>query len=192
MASDDQHLYIADTGNNFNRRDFLVIYRVSWASLETENQDVDRLEIRYGDYRAGNTLSHNFDSEALAVRGDELWLFTKNRGDLRSNLYRFPKVPGNYSPMPSQSLEVNSPITAADINPRTGELALIGNRRGEEDYLWRMPTSEDGVVWEERSLTPFAPIDQWEAVLWDVSAGRILLSHEQNATRFAGIAEIQP
>lgn len=192
MAQDETHLFIADTGNNLNSRNRFTIYRVPWESLESGSPTFETIIFRYGDYESGNFLLHNFDAEALAVRGDELWLFSKNRGDGRSRLYRFPKRPGDYAPMPSQYLETDSLITAADIHPGTGELLLVGYRLSENDYLWRIPTSDQGVDWNNRQLIVFGPRDQWEAVLWDTESDRILLTHENNTRGFAGLAELLP
>lgn len=189
LASDSTYLYIADTGNNVNRRSVLTIYRVAWDELESLAPKIDRIEFRYGDYQDGNMFSHNFDSEALTVRSEELWLFTKNRSDRKTNLYRFPKVPGSYAPQPSQTFEVNSLVTAADIHPETGELALLGNRRGDYDLVWLAPTTIDGVDWDKAQSWIIGPIDQWEAILWDVGGERLLLSHESNNRGSAGLGE---
>jgi len=190
MAHDAQHLFIADTGNNRNSRDQFTIYRILWSSLQSDTQEFDTITFRYGDYVSGNVLSHNFDAEALAVKDNELWLFSKNRGDRKTNLYRFPKVPGEYSPLPSQQLDVDALITAADIHPESGTLTLIGSRAVGLGILWRMPTDNNGVVWSERQETVIAPADQWEAVLWDTEGSRILLTHEKNRRAHAGLAQL--
>ncbi len=192
LAQDEQHLYIADTGNNFNSRDRLTIYKVPWVDLESGSAAAEVITFGYGDYIAGNPGAHNFDSEGLAVRGDELWLFTKNRGDGKTNLYRFPKQPGNYMPMPSQSLDVDSLVTAADIHPETGDLLLVSNQRralSPLKFIWYAPTTESGVDWASMRSTQFFPSDQWEAVLWR-SGEEILLTHENNSRGFAGMGRI--
>ena len=190
LAGDSSYLYVADTGNNTNRRSALTIYRVAWSELESPSPSIDRIDFRYGDYQSGNMFRHNFDSEGLAVKGDELWLFTKNRGDLKTNLYRFPKIPGSYAPQPSQTLEVNSLITAADIHPVTGELVLIGNRRGQNDVVWRAPTNNEGVDWDAAKSQVIGPVDQWEAVLWGIEDQKIWLTHESNTRGSAGLATL--
>ncbi|MCG8415322.1 MAG: hypothetical protein MI746_13970 [Pseudomonadales bacterium] len=192
LAQDDQYLYIADTGNNFNSRDQLTIYKVAWNELESGSATAEVISFSYGDYVAGNPGAHNFDSEGLAVRGDELWLFTKNRGDGNTNLYRIPKVPGNYSPMPSQSLVVDSLVTAADIHPETSDLLLVSNQRrafSPLKFIWYAPTTESGVDWDNMRSIQFFPSDQWEAVLW-LTAEEILLTHENNSRGFAGMGRI--
>lgn len=187
LAHDSVHLFVADIGNNTNNRDEFIIYRISWVSLEAGNPEVEEIHFRYGDYRSGSRLAHNFDAEGLSVRGDELWLFSKNRGDRNTNLYRFPKLPGSYAPMPSQQLPVDSLITAADIHAENNKLLLIGNQNRMR-WLWTIPTNDEGVLWEERELLAITPNDQWEAVLWD--GDRVLLSHESNTRGYAGLAEL--
>lgn len=187
LAHDSEHLFVADTGNNTNGRDEFTIYRISWSSLDAGVPEVEEIHFRYGDYKSGSRLSHNYDAEGLSVRGDELWLFSKNRGDRNTNLYRFPKTPGSYAPMPSQQLPVDSLITAADIHPDHNTLLLIGNQNRVR-RLWTIPTNDQGVVWEQRTLRSITPNDQWEAVLWD--GDRILLSHESNTRGYAGLAEL--
>ncbi len=192
MAADADYLYIADTGNNFNTRSTLVIYRVSWQALEAEQAEAELIHIDYGDYQSGNPLTHNFDAEGLAVRGDELWLFSKNRGDGNTRLYRFLKQPGHYRPRPSQTLAVDSLVTAADIHPLTGDLLLLSSRRERENFIWWAPTSEQGVQWQDLKVIRINPADQWEAIHWDPdNSRRILLTHEDNERGFAGFAAIE-
>lgn len=192
MASDSEYLYIADTGNNANTRSTLDIYRLSWQELQENSADAELIQISYGDYSTGNHLSHNFDAEGLAVRGDELWLFSKNRGDRNTRLYRFPKRPGHYRPQPSQTLAVDSLVTGADIHPLTGDLILLSSRRQRENFIWWAPTSENGVQWQSLRLIRINPADQWEAIHWDPeNRQRIFLTHENNERNYAGLATIE-
>jgi hypothetical protein len=193
LAQDEEFLYIADTGNNANRRDSFVIYRVAWEKLTELEASADIINFRYGDYDDSSRFSHNFDAEGLTVRGEELWLFSKNRGDGATNLYRFPKVPGSYEPMPSQTLLVDSLVTAADINPLNGDLALLSSGRsniGGENYLWIAPTSDAGVGWGSMRSFLLSPSDQWEAMAWDTENGNLILSHERNRRHYSGLATI--
>lgn len=193
LAQDESHFFVADTGNNLNSRDRLVIYRIPKPQLDSRNIVAELISIRYAGYESGNISSHNFDAEALAVRGDELWLFSKNRGNGNSDLYRLPKLPGNYVVEISQSLPVRSLVTAADINPQTSELVLISNRRedfGSQSLIWFAPTTGDGVDWERHRVAHLVPSDQWEAVVW-LDEAEVLLSHESNTRGFAGLGRFQ-
>ena len=164
LGHDENFLYVADTGNNLNMRKEFTIYRVALDSLERASVEAELITISYKDYVSGNLRSHNFDAEAIAIRGDEIWLFTKNRGDGNTNLYRFPKVPGIYEIEKSQTLPVDSLVTAADIDPLSGQLVLLSTRRrslGRETILWHAPTTKDEVVWADSQSWQILPQDQW-------------------------------
>ena len=120
MAGDEEYLYISDTGNNGNTRGEFTIYKIAWESLSGGEIAVEEIRLRYADYVSGAGFSHNFDAEGLAVKGNELWLFSKNRGDGNTNLYRFPVAAGRHEAAISQTLPVDALITAADINPEQG------------------------------------------------------------------------
>ena len=190
LAQDREYLYIADTGNNFNTRDEFIIYRVPIPKLSQKSTTAELIRFRYADHKPGNAYSHNYDAEALAVRKGELWLFTKNRGDGNTNLYRFPKVPGTYNVERSQTLPVNSLVTAADINAESGELAMLsyeGAGFGSGIRIWWAPTSDTGIDWERTYSISIGPADQWEAVAW-VDPEMLLLSHENSRQGFPGLA----
>lgn len=193
LAQDEDYLYIGDIGNNFNRRNIFTIYKVAWHLLENNSAAAEIITFSYSNYKKGNFGSHNFDAEGIAVREQEIWLFTKNRGDGNSDLYRFPKIPGHYEPKKSQSLTVGSLVTAADIDPITGNLVLLSSRRQEEGWvniLWSAPTTDSSVIWDSSTSINIAPSDQWEGVLWKRSDGSILLTHEKNTRSAAGLATL--
>ena len=170
LAQDEEFLYIADTGNNFNLRNTFIIYRVAWSELNKLEAEAELITFSYGDHNPGNMRSHNFDAEAIAIRGEEIWLFSKNRGDGNTKLYRFPKIPGVYRTNPSQSLPVDSLVTGADIDPNTGQLLLISTRLNSlerENIIFLIPTNNDGVNWGESKSITISPADQWESILWN-------------------------
>lgn len=189
MAHDADYLYVADTGNNANTRSEFSIYRIAWEDLLAGQADAERISIRYSDHISGDRMSHNFDAEGLTVWQDELWLFSKNRGDQQSKLYRFPKLPGQYVIEPSQSLPVNALVTAADIHPETGRLVLTLSRRGAGTFLWSAATTFAGVDIRSATEIEISPTDQWEALVFDPhTVNRLYLSHEDNSRDYAGLA----
>tara|TARA_B110000037_G_scaffold107865_1_gene124995 strand:+ start:2915 stop:3799 length:885 start_codon:yes stop_codon:yes gene_type:complete len=191
LAQDEEYLYVGDIGNNFNRRNIFTIYKVAWHLLDNNSAEAEIITFSYSNYKKGNFGSHNFDAEGIAIREQEIWLFTKNRGDGNTDLYRFPKIPGHYEPKKSQSLAVESLVTAADINPLTGALILLSTRRQEEGWvniLWSAPTTDSSVIWDSSRSINISPSDQWEGVLWKRSDGSIFLTHEKNTRGAAGLA----
>ena len=67
-----------------------------------------------------------YDSEGIISVADELILFSKDRKDLITELYRLPKTPGSYEIEPLYSYEVNSLITGADYKEELKLVALVG------------------------------------------------------------------
>ena len=194
LAQDESYLYVADTGNNLNRRSSFTIYKIPWTSLVNTKAEAELLTFTYDDYESGRMRSHNFDAEALAINGNEVWLFSKNRGDRRTKLYRFPKFAGHYNPDPAQSLPVSSLVTGADINSANDTLFLLSVRSsssGQENLFWEIPINSEGVNWDNRVMTRIAPEDQWEALIYDEFGDEVYLSHEQNQRGYAGLGRLQ-
>ncbi len=190
IAIDDNYLYISDTGNNFNTREKLVIYRVPIPSPITNSINAEVIELQYADRKSGNPRAHNFDAEALTTYKSELWLFTKNRDDQQTNLYRFPKKPGSYTVKKAQTLPLNSLVTGADINVNTGELALVsysdkGSKHGVK--VWFAPTSDSGVGWSKHKVLTLKSVDQWEAITW-IDHNKLMLTHEKSRVNSARLA----
>ena len=198
LAQDENYLYIGDIGNNRNRRSDFTIYRISWAALVAPEGrkewrvEADRITFSYAN-RTGNEprKAHNFDAEGLAVYGDELWLFSKNRADYKTQLYRLPTRPGHYQIQPSATYDTGLLITAADIDPQTNRLVLLGYHPKQGNFATLAPVSTDGVDWQKARRYMITPSDQWEASVWHrQNQGQLLLSHEKMNTRSAGLALI--
>lgn len=130
IASDEEFIYIGDTGNNSGTRQNLMIYKVKKADvLKADEVHAETISFSYaGQTRFNDSNRHNFDCEALVSKGDSLYLFSKNRGDFRTDVYALPKMPGKYSIAITGTYDVQGLITGADYRERNdhGELALVG------------------------------------------------------------------
>ena len=87
IAADDDHYYIADTGNNYANRKNLKIYIITKELIVKGEISISYSAQKDFTKRALNS----FDAEALTVVGDSLVLFSKNRLTQKSELYTFPK-----------------------------------------------------------------------------------------------------
>ena len=130
LAADDEYIYIGDFGNNSGTRKDLTIYRIQRLDLLRESiARADKIVFTYPEqkkFKPSNT--HNFDCEAMVSVGDSLFLFTKNRGNLKTDLYSLPKVPGQYTAKHMDRFDAGGLITGAGYrtNNHIGRLALIG------------------------------------------------------------------
>ncbi|MCC3152089.1 hypothetical protein Q3A66_09125 [Hymenobacter sp. BT770] len=119
-------LYIGDFGNNDNERQDLAIYRVN---PHQAHAVVDTIAFRYPDQRAFPPPRgrRNFDCEAFFWYRDTLHLFSKDRSRRQwTKHYVLPARPGHYVATLLDSIQLNRPITAADISPDGRTVALLG------------------------------------------------------------------
>jgi hypothetical protein len=132
ITADEHYIYIGDVGNNDGNRKDLKILKINKDSILSKTEsfiaiNAEKIAFSYTDQTSFITSkTHNFDCESIISKGDSLYLFTKNRGDLKTREYRLPKIPGNYSISPIDSFNVGCLITGADYNSNTNEIVLIG------------------------------------------------------------------
>ncbi|UTW12990.1 hypothetical protein [Marinobacterium rhizophilum] len=204
LALDDTHLYIADCGNNQGRRGTLDLYRVPLHELSAP--DGSRVGYATARFRYGQRLevtasdSHNFDCEAVTAVGDELWLFSKNRADGNTELYRLDKRASDQAVFPTGSYPVEGLITAADYDPVSRRLVLLGYSRQRffgHSFIWFIPlSSEAGSVkrpapdWSGAQRYRLSEYAQWEAISWD-GQHRLLLTSERSPLSDAQLGEIR-
>jgi len=185
IAQDEDALYVADCGNNRGKRERFTLYRVSWAELQQAPADgevpVASFQVRLADYQPPENRLHNFDCEGLTVVGNELWLFSKNRGDGQTRLYRLDKHQPEQTVEPAAAYPVAGLITGADYDPASQQLVLLGYSRQRllgYSFIWLVPV--DGLPdWERAKRITLQVYAQWEAIKW-LDDGRLLLSCEQS------------
>lgn len=203
MAHDDKYLYVADIGDNFGQREESYLYRVAWKNLEKadDNGSVSAtkmtLRIAGKPKQVPNKEVHNFDFEGLTVVGDELWLFSKNRQDGHSSLYRLNKAAAEQTVSASASYPVDMLVTAVDFDQARNEFAVLGYQlgwNGMSSFLWRVKRSIDGksLDWSSAQRYDIEPDGQWEALVWDENqSGLLWLSREGNQQADVALAKTQ-
>jgi hypothetical protein len=106
LATDKEgNLYIADIGNNSNKRQTLVIYKIPKSELLSFSDTITpefSICFFYSDQIEFPPVKERryFDAEALFHFNDSLTLITKNRTnpfDGKALMYRIPPMPGNFS-----------------------------------------------------------------------------------------------
>ncbi|MAY41348.1 MULTISPECIES: hypothetical protein [unclassified Neptuniibacter] len=187
LAQDHEYLYIADCGNNRATRSTITIYKVSWLSLYNQSSVVvpEVLTVTYSDFADTKVgKNHNFDCEAVTIVDGELWLFTKNRADLKTKLYRLNASEPRQMIKPSAQYDVDGLITAADYDPKTKQLALLGYGKNVifgQSFVWIIPVNGTP-DWERSKRLKLNPYAQWEAIMWDPLSGgsELILTSEKS------------
>ncbi|WP_297338213.1 hypothetical protein [Algoriphagus sp.] len=143
LAQSSTHLFIGDFGNNMGNRKDLSIYKVLISDLL--NQDAvqaEKISFNYPNQTdfSPNNMNHEFDCEAMVFQNDKLHLFTKNWVSESTDHYVLPSEKGNYTAEFLENLPLTGLLTAADLDPVSGQLILMGFRRlGSnplEQWLW--------------------------------------------------------
>jgi len=130
VTLDDNYLYIGDFGNNNGTRKDLCIYRIRLDQIPDQKDgavDAERISFSYPDQTSFLwDKQHNFDCEAFVALNNQLYLFTKNRGDQHSKLYRLNNSPGMQKAELITSFDTHGLITGASLNRQDKEIVLTG------------------------------------------------------------------
>ena len=187
IAVDKDWIYIADTGNNGNARRDLGIYVVpefNPAMIES-SRSIRFYAFRYPQQEYFPAKQWHYDSEALFVLDNHIYLITKHRVAGRfsrfekgANLYRLDNLASGEM---NEAVLIDShpglfAITAADLSPDATQLAVLGYRQ-----LSVFPAPESGDKWlsgQSRSLDLAGfGMGQIESVSWR-AADSLLVGNE--------------
>ena len=129
ICADDEYIYIGDFGNNNGNRTNLRIYKVSKTDyLNSDQVSSEVIEFSYQDQNdfTSSPNNTNFDAEALISFGSDLYIFTKNWVDGRTNIYKVPKIPGTYVVSRIDEFDADGLITGGTYNPLVRKVILTG------------------------------------------------------------------
>ena len=117
LADDETYIYISDSGNNKGDRKDLAIYRILKSDFRNKNTiSAETISFSYEDQtNFTSSNNHNFDAEALVVYENNFLIFTKNRGDLKTNVYKFPITIGTHIAKKVSSANIQGLITGATL-----------------------------------------------------------------------------
>lgn len=184
LAEDKQYLYVADIGDNMATRNGGIIYKIKSKDLTNADhvKPVEALHFTYKNYDKGWTFDTNFDSEAITSVGDELWLFSKNWQDEKTQFYRLSKTKAKQEVSPVATYPSMGLITGADFDPKTSTLALIGYRKNfvfGYSFIWLVKVKNNQPDWSTGIYKRLGIYSQWEAIHW-YKPGELLITAEKN------------
>tara|TARA_B100000989_G_scaffold225403_1_gene172672 strand:+ start:55 stop:858 length:804 start_codon:yes stop_codon:yes gene_type:complete len=132
LTADENYIYIADIGNNFDTRKNLMITKVS-KDINDENFEI--INFYYPEQSDFNfKLKSEFDAEAIINIDEFLFIFTKNREKKNTDIYRVPKKAGSYAAKKIGSLNTNSIVTGGDYE-KDLNLLVLTSTIGFENYF---------------------------------------------------------
>jgi hypothetical protein len=182
LAQSTEHLYVADAGNNLGDRTILGIYRIPWANFNTNNNGQATpdayISFSYPEFTPTGNPDHNFDGESLIYWDGHLFIFTKNRGNRRTSLYKVPAIPGHHQAVLVSSFNSDGLISGADISADGQTVVLVGYNKNSSCFLWKLQgyTGTDFLsgTKERVHLGTYAALGQMEAVLFQSDSTLII------------------
>jgi hypothetical protein len=141
VAVDNKYLYIGDIGdNNGTRKDrtIIKILKSSIGNETTANVDGEFIQFTFpGEGHVKKKKSNDYDCEAMVSFNDSLFVFTKRREDMKTELYALPKSIGNYSARSMGVFKTKGLVTDAAVNDEQNEIALVGYDEGHlRPFVW--------------------------------------------------------
>ncbi|RAU83560.1 SdiA-regulated/phytase-like domain-containing protein [Pontibacter arcticus] len=120
----DGNLYIADTGNNDNKRRDLTIYKVH----PGKPTEIETIKLTYEDQTKFPPAKkeRNFDCEAIFWHNGTIYLISKDRGRKQTaKVYTVPAKAGTHTAKLIGEAKTNSAVTGAAISPDAETIALV-------------------------------------------------------------------
>ncbi|XOD66814.1 MAG: hypothetical protein ACMUEL_01905 [Flavobacteriales bacterium Tduv] len=149
IAYDGEHLYVADTGNNFGRRKDLTIYKIKLSQIGTDKKTkvpVESIRFSYPEQKtfkySAPRMTNNFDAEALFYQNGKLHLFTKEWGSYLSTHYTVPIEQGSYEATKIETFDAEGLITGADVSDN--KAVMVGYTKDALVFLWKFWNFKDG------------------------------------------------
>ena len=135
LAVDDEFIYIADMGNNFDTRKNLSIIKIP--IQKSSNENVEVINFSYPEQKKFKRIYRRseYDAEALISFENKLLIFTKNKRKKITEIYSLPKNAGNYQAKKIGSLNTDSIVTGGDYDKATNTLALTSTIKFDEYYV---------------------------------------------------------
>lgn len=134
ITTDNEYIFIANTGNNFGYRKDLNIIRVN----KKNKFMVDGIiRISYKDQEVYfPRFKHKYDAEALLIIDDKIALFSKDRESLNTDLFLVDKTSNGPQMLTSKfNYKVGSLITGGDYDKDINLLSLVGYNSSGEQHL---------------------------------------------------------
>lgn len=181
LATDkDGNIYIADTGNNNNRRRELAVYKINL----NDPQNPQAIRFTYEDQKEypPKKEDRNFDCEAIFWYNGSVYLVSKDRGrEATAKVYQVPDSPGNHVAKLLGKHKIKAMITGAAISPDEETVALVSEG---ELHIFTDYTSADAFYEGKYKEINLKEAGQTEAVAFEDNQTLIITSEGGNLYRY--------
>ena len=137
ITKDEEFIYVANMGNNFDNRKNLSIFKIP---IDPLKKKAEVIEFHYPEQVKFITSydSSQYDAEALITIDDNLIILTKNKLKKITEIYALPKQAGKYEAKKIGSLNTQSIITGGDYDSKRKLLVLTATLSFNEYYILKI------------------------------------------------------
>jgi hypothetical protein len=136
LTADENFIYIADMGNNFDTRENLMVIK---ASKDIYDKNYEIIQFYYPEQTDFEfKLKSQFDAEAIITIDEFLLIFTKNRAKKITDIYKIPKKAGSHAAKKIGSLNTNSIVTGGDYLKDLNLLVLTSTVEFDNYFLLKI------------------------------------------------------
>jgi hypothetical protein len=134
ITKDSTHIFIGDIGNNYDNRTNLNIIKIP---IHKDSITSEIIKFRYPEQTQFSTIydSSQYDAEGLISYGDSLLIFTKNKLKKVTEIYRLPKIGGDYEAELVGVIDTKLIITSADYDETNKLLVMTGTVNFNDYHL---------------------------------------------------------
>jgi len=183
LAFNKTHLFIGDFGNNKGTRKHLKIYKIKRDDLKTKSS-VEAEVIRFSyatqtDFKSNSKT--NYDCEAFVAYEDKLYLFSKNHGNEKTDMYVLGIDAGVEVAEKMATFDTHALVTGASIDVDNKTLALIGygSRGTPKSWIFSKFVDSDFFKGEQDKITWGTPAKAQIEGVTHMAKGKLYISSEK-------------
>ena len=183
LAFNKTHLFIGDFGNNKGTRKHLKIYKIKRADLKTKSSvEAEIIEFSYAtqiDFKSNSKT--NYDCEAFVAYEDKLYLFSKNHGNQKTDMYVLGINAGVEVAEKMATFDTHALVTGASIDADNKTLALIGygSRGTPKSWIFSKFVDSDFFKGEKDKITWGTPAKAQIEGVTHIAKGKLYISSEK-------------
>jgi len=183
LAFNKTHLFIGDFGNNKGTRKNLKIYKIKRADLKTKSSvEAEVIKFSYAtqiDFKSNSKT--NYDCEAFVAYEDKLYLFSKNHGNEKTDMYVLGINAGVEVAEKMATFDTHALVTGASIDADNKTLALIGygSRGTPKSWIFSKFVDSDFFKGEKDKITWGTPAKAQIEGVTHIAKGKLYISSEK-------------
>ena len=191
LTSDDNgDLIIGDTGNNYNYRKDLALYKVAEPNPYYANESgiIAKYPIKYPDQNSfpPDENNFNFDLEAGYYYNGNLYIISKNRSGSNAKIYKFDELKPYQINIPKliDTFDFKSMVTDAAISPDKKYLAVL-----TYNYVWLFERGDSDSFFKGKINKKEIKLGQCEGISFN--GDFIIISNEEKDLFKINLKEIR-